>query len=170
MKSLIVFQIIIFVFVTALAQNDNQSISDRIAPNFKLENIDSEVIELNDLIGAGPILLCFWSSCCKSAVMQIEAFAGLYDKYKTNGLVMLAISTDDEKTVAKVKPFVKSKNFNFEVLYDTDGAVARIYYAFDIPFSVLISKSRNITYSHLGYMKGDEIELEKNLINIYELY
>jgi peroxiredoxin len=83
---------------------------------------------------------------------------------------MLAISTDDEKTVAKVKPFVKSKNFNFEVLYDTDGAVARIYYAFDIPFSVLISKSGNITYSHLGYMKGDEIELEKNLINIYELY
>jgi hypothetical protein len=69
MKSLIVFQIIIFVFVTALAQNDNQSVSDRIAPNFKLENIDSEVIELNDLIGAGPILLCFWSSCCKSAVM-----------------------------------------------------------------------------------------------------
>jgi len=168
MKSLLVSLIIILVFVTASAQSVNNFNSGRTAPNFKLENIDREIIELNDLIGSGPILLCFWSSCCKSAVMQIEAFAGLYDIYKTDGLVMLAISTDDEKTVAKVKPYVKTKNFNFVVLYDTDGAVARIYYAFDVPFSVLIDHSGKIVFSHLGYMKGDEIELDeriKNLLN-----
>jgi hypothetical protein len=48
-------------------------------------------------------------------------------------------------------------------LYDTDGAVARIYYAFDVPFSVIINKAGSIVYTHLGYMKGDEIELENNL-------
>jgi cytochrome c biogenesis protein CcmG, thiol:disulfide interchange protein DsbE len=163
MKALIVTQIIFFVFVTALAQNNDQSTSGRNAPNFKLENIDREIIELNDLIGSGPILLCFWSSCCKSAVMQLEAFSGLYDDYRNEGFIMLAIATDDEKTVAKVKPYVKSKNYKFQVLYDTDSDIARIYYAFDVPFSVLIDKSGSITYSHLGYMKGDEIELEKNI-------
>ena len=168
MKSLLVSLIIILVFITASAQSDNNFNSGRTAPNFKLENIDREITELNDLIGSGPILLCFWSSCCKSAVMQIEAFAGLYDKYKSDGLVMLAISTDDEKTVAKVKPYVKTKNFNFEVLYDTDGAVARIYYAFDVPFSVLIDNSGLITYSHLGYMKGDEVELEEKIKSLLE--
>ncbi len=164
MKTLLVTQIIFFVFVTTLAQSNNQSGSDRIAPNFKLENIDREIIELKNFIGSGPVLLCFWSSCCKSAVMQVEAFSSLYEEYKDEGFLMLAIATDDEKTVAKVKPYVKSKDYKFPVLYDTDGSVARVYYAFDVPFSVLIDKSGSITvYSHLGYMKGDEIELEKNI-------
>lgn len=163
MKSLLVPLIIILVFVTASAQSVNNFNSGRTAPNFKLENIDREIIELNDLIGTGPILLCFWSSCCKSAVAQVEAFSALYEKLNEDGFVLLAIATDDEKTVAKVKPYVKSRKFKFPVLYDTDGNVTRTYYAFDVPFSVLIDKSGKIVYSHLGYMKGDEILLDEKI-------
>jgi len=163
MKSLLISLIIILVFVTALAQSDNNLNSGRTAPNFKLENLAREIIELNDIVGTGPVLLCFWSSCCKSAVSQLEAFAELYDNYNGQGFTMLGIATDDENTVAKVKPYVKSKKYKFQVLYDSDQEVSRIYYAFDVPFSVLIDASGTIVYSHLGYMKGDEIELEKNI-------
>jgi peroxiredoxin len=163
MKSLLIILIVNVFFVISLAQNEDLSSVGRNAPNFKLENLDRENIELNDFIGDGPILLCFWSSCCKSAVMQVEAFLSLYEEYKDEGFLILAIATDDEKTVAKVKPYVKSKDYKFPVLYDTDGSVARVYYAFDVPFSVLINNSGIIVYSHLGYMKGDEIELEKNI-------
>jgi peroxiredoxin len=148
------------------AQSNGSAGSGRLAPNFKLENLENEIIELNTFIGKRLILLCFWSSCCKSAVSQLEAFAELHDEYKERGFTMLAIATDDEKTVAKVKPYIKLKGFKFRVLYDTDGAVARIYYAYDIPFSVLINESGKILYSHLGFMKGDEIELEKVIIDL----
>ncbi|MGB5530901.1 MAG: TlpA disulfide reductase family protein, partial [Ignavibacteriaceae bacterium] len=77
-----------------------------------------------------------------------------------------AIATDDEKTVAKVKPLVKIKKYNFPVLYDTEGTVARMYYAYDMPFYVLIDNQGRIVYSHLGYMKGDEIELENKIIDL----
>lgn len=165
-KQLIILGFILSAFATGSAQVDSGNNSNRTAPNFKLENLEYEVIELNDFIGTGPILLCFWSSCCKSAVAQVEAFSVLYEKYNDEDFVMLAISTDDEKTVAKVKPFVKSKKFKFPVLYDTDGNVARAYYAFDVPFSVLINKSGKIVYSHLGYMKGDEILLDEKIRNL----
>jgi peroxiredoxin len=69
---------------------------------------------------------------------------------------MYAISTDDERTVAKVKPFVKSKNYKFPVLLDTNSDVARLYYAQSVPYSVIIDKKGYIIYSHLGYMRGDE--------------
>jgi peroxiredoxin len=121
---------------------------------------------LKNFIGKGPILLCFWSSCCKSAVSQIEAFSDLYNDYEARVFTLLAIATDDEKTVAKVKPYVKSKQYKFQVLYDTAQEVSRIYYAFDIPFCVLINKSDRIVYSHRGYMKGDEIELENKIIDL----
>jgi peroxiredoxin len=154
--------------VISSGQDDDLSSFGRNAPNFKLENLDREILELNDLIGSGPILLCFWSSCCKSAVAQVEAFSVLYEKYKDDGFKMIAIATDDEKTVAKVKPLVKIKKYTFPVLYDTEGTVARMYYAYDMPFDVLIDTKGKIVYSHLGYMKGDEIELDeriKNLLN-----
>jgi len=159
--------IIMFLIQTLLfAQNNDSAGSGRLAPNFKLENLDSEIIELKNFIGKGPILLCFWSSCCKSAVSQIEAFSDLYNDYEAKGFTLLAIATDDEKTIAKVKPYIKSKKYNFPVLYDTDGNVSRMYYAFDIPFCVLINKSDRIVYSHRGYMKGDEIELENKIIDL----
>ena len=165
-KQIIILGFILSAFATSSAQDDSGNNSNRTAPNFKLESIEREVIELNDFVGKGPILLCFWSSCCKSAVAQVETFSALYEKYNEEGFVMLAIATDDEKTVAKVKPFVKSKKFKFSVLYDTDGNVARTYYAFDIPFSVLIDKTGKIVYSHLGYMKGDEILLDEKIGNL----
>lgn len=166
MKSLQIILIAGLINLISLAQSDINFNSGRTAPNFKLENLDREIIELNDLIGSGPILLCFWSSCCKSAVAQVEAFSDLYEKYEEQGFIMLAIATDDEKTVAKVKPLVKIKKYNFPVLYDTDGSIARMYYAHDLPFDVLIDYQGKIVYSHLGYMKGDEIELEGKIISL----
>ncbi len=165
-NQLIILGFILTAIATSSAQDDSGNNSNRAAPNFKLENLEREVIELDDFVRAGPVLLCFWSSCCKSAVAQVEAFSTLYENHNDDSFVMLAIATDDEKTVAKVKPFVKSKKFKFPVLYDTDGNVARIYYAFDVPFSVLIDKSGKIVYSHLGYMKGDEILLDEKIRNL----
>lgn len=160
-KSL-VFSLLIFCCTNLIeAQNYSGSISGREAPNFRLLSIDGDLIELKSYIGNGPILICFWSSCCKSAVAQIDAFLGLFDKYKSDGFSMIAIATDSEKTVAKVKPFAKIKGYKFPVLYDTEGSVSRIYYAYDLPFSVVINKSGKIIHSKTGYMKGDEIELSE---------
>jgi len=159
MKHLKILFLVLCIFTISKAQSDSGSVFSRTAPNFMLENIYGEIIELYDLVGKGPILLCFWSSCCKSAVIQIEDFSKLFDEFQDEGFTMLAIAVDDENTVAKVKPYVMSKGFKFPVLYDSDGTVSRLYYAYDVPFSVLIDKTGVLTYSHLGYMKGDDIEL-----------
>ena len=120
-KQLIILGFILSALLLAVHKTIQKLIQAEQLRTFNLENLDREIIELNDFIGKGPVLLCFWSSCCKSAVAQVEAFSALYEKYNEEGFVMLAIATDDEKTVAKVKPYVKSKNYKFPVLYDTDG-------------------------------------------------
>ena len=76
---------------------------------------------------------------------------------------MFAISTDDERTVAKVKPFVRTKNYDFPVLLDTNSDVARLYYAQAMPFTVLLNKDGYIVYSHLGYMRGDELKVREKI-------
>jgi peroxiredoxin len=145
---------VILVSVMTYSQTDSEGI--RKGPNFKLEDLDGNTVELNSEIGSGPVLLSFWATWCKPCLEELTEFKKIYNDYKSKGFKMFAISTDDERTVAKVKPFVKSKGYEFPVLLDTNSDVARIYYAQAVPYSVILDKDGYIVYSHLGYMKGDE--------------
>jgi len=133
------------------------------APNFKLENLNGEYVELKDLLNDGPLLISFWATWCKPCVEELGEYKKIYNDYKDKGFNMVAISTDDEKTVAKVKPFVKSKNYNFPVLLDTNSETARKFYVQNVPYTFLLDKEGNIVYSHLGYKKGDELQVKKKV-------
>jgi len=152
--------LLLFIFSFPLySQGESQGI--RKGPNFKTENLDGYIFELNAETGDGPILLSFWATWCKPCIEELNEYKKIYEEYKDKGFKMYAISTDDERTVAKVKPFVKSKNFKFPVLLDTNSDVARLYYAQSVPYSVILDKKGYIIYSHLGYMRGDEVKVKE---------
>jgi peroxiredoxin len=163
--SLIIF--VLFISLPILAQNE-EDLSGRKAPNFKLVNLNGKYVELNKETGNGPILLSFWATWCKPCLEEMAENNKIYNLYKDRGFTLLAISTDTEKSVAKVKPYIKSKGYNFTVLLDTNSEIARKYYAQQMPYTVLIDKSGNIVYSHLGYMKGDEQKIEKLISELLE--
>lgn len=153
------FILVIFSFFT-FAQ-DSEGL--RKGPNFKLENLNGDMVELNTELGSGPVLLSFWATWCKPCLEELAEYKKIYNEFKDQGFKMYAISTDDEKTVAKVKPLVSSKNYNFPVLLDTNSETARLYYAQAMPYSVILDKDGLIIYSHLGYMKGDEIKVRDKI-------
>lgn len=136
------------------------------APNFKLESLDGNFIEFYQIIGRGPVLLSFWATWCKPCMEEMSELNKIYEELKDKGFTLLAISTDNEKTIAKVKPLVKSKGYNFTVLLDKNSDVARKYYAQQIPYSVLIDKDGKIISSHMGYMKGDEKKLRDKILEL----
>lgn len=162
MKRLIFLLLFIFIAVNIFAQ-EQQEQTGRIAPDFKLESVDGDYISLKDELGDGPVLLSFWATWCKPCIEEMTRYKKLYEDYKDKDFKILAVSIDNERTVAKVKPFARAKNYPFPVLLDTNSEVARKYYAQNIPYSVLIDKKGNIVYTHLGYMKGDEIKMKNKL-------
>jgi peroxiredoxin len=158
MKNLPFLIFILVLSVSLFAQEGGRK-----SPNFKLENLNGEYVELKTLLGKGPLLISFWATWCKPCVEELEEYKKLYSEYRDRGFNILAISTDDEKTVAKVKPFVKSKGYDFTILLDTNSEVARKYYVQNIPYSFLLDEKGNIVYSHLGYKKGDELQVKKKV-------
>ncbi|MBK7632041.1 MAG: TlpA family protein disulfide reductase [Ignavibacteriales bacterium] len=160
MKFLYLIIFVVFVSLPILAQNE-EDLTGRKAPNFKLVNLSGKYVELNNETGNGPILLSFWATWCKPCLEEMAEYNKIYKEYKDKGFNLLAISTDTEKSVAKVKPYIKSKGYDFTVLLDTNSEIARKYYAQQMPYTVLVDKYGNIVYSHLGYMKGDEKKVEK---------
>ena len=163
-----VFFLIIFLFFSTSIFPQTEELKGKSAINFKLESIDGGQIELSKLFGKGPILISFWATWCKPCIEEMSELNKIYEELKDKGFNLLAISTDNEKTIAKVKPFIKSRGYNFTVLLDKNSEVARKYYAQQIPYSVLLDKDGKIVQSHLGYMKGDEKKLRNKIISILQ--
>lgn len=163
MKLFSLFIIVSLAFSATLIAQDGE-LKGKSAINFKLESIDGGQVELSKLYGLGPILISFWATWCKPCIEEMREYNNIYEELKDKGFNLIAISIDNEKTISKVKPFIKSRNYKFPVLLDKNSDVARKYYAQQIPYSVLLDKDGKIVYSHLGFMKGDEIKI-KALIN-----
>jgi peroxiredoxin len=168
MKILLLLFVCILFSSAILPQNEDPYKGKK-APNFKGTNLDGNSIELNRLLGKAPILISFWATWCKPCVEELNEYQKIFSEFNEKGMEFIAISTDNEKTLAKVKPFIKSKNFSFTVITDSNSEIARKYYAYQIPFTVIIDKAGTIVYSHMGFMKGDEKKvktiIEELLIN-----
>ena len=152
-KVLILFAVLAFVMFA----------QDKKAPDFMLEDLEGEYVELADVIGDGPVIVSFWATWCKPCVEEMKAYNKIIEEMGEKGVSIVAISVDSEKSVSKVEPFIKSHGYDFTVLLDTNGEIARKYYAQTVPHSVLLDKDGNIVYQHSGYKKGDEIEMKKEI-------
>ena len=156
--------ILFFAFTVTFAQNA----VNKKAPDFELETISGDEVALSDFLGNGPVLINFWATWCKPCVEEMKYYQEIYDKYKERGLTLLAISEDNERSVAKVIPYIRSNNYNFTVLLDPDNSVARDYYVRVVPHTYVIDANGNIVLSHSGYKKGDEKEVEKIIVELLE--
>lgn len=163
MKLKFLFYLFIAFVFTAQSQETE---TVRKAPNFKLDNIDGKYVELSKEIGSGPILISFWATWCKPCIEELTQYKTIYEEYKSKGLKVFAISTDNEKTSAKVRPLVKSKGYPFTILLDPNSDAARKFYVPSVPYVVILDKRGNIVYTHLGYMKGDEIHVKEKIAEL----
>ena len=155
------------IFITILllsglifAQKESKQLEGK-APNFELEDLDGEFQELNDFLGDGPILISFWATWCKPCIQELREYNKIYNEFKDDGFKIIAISTDSERSVSKVKPFISSMGYKFPVLLDTNSDVAREYYARVMPYSVILNKDGQILYSHVGFSHGDEKKVKE---------
>ncbi len=160
---LIVLLILCFGASSFLQAQEKETQTIRTAPNFKIENIDGKFIELQKEIGSGPIIISFWATWCKPCIEELTQYKSIFKEYESRGVKIFAVSTDNEKTTAKVRPLAKSKGYPFTILLDPNSEVARKYYVPSVPYVVILDKLGNIVYAHLGYMKGDEIKVREKL-------
>jgi cytochrome c biogenesis protein CcmG/thiol:disulfide interchange protein DsbE len=161
MKRISVFLILTLIILTsmpAIAGN---------APDFTLKDLKGKKVSLSSLLKDGPILIDFWATWCKSCLHELPLLDQIGDKYRSQGLQIVAISTDSPKTAAKVRPFVKSTGYDFIVLLDSKQEVRRLFGGTSTPYTVLISQEGEIVYSHLGYVPGDELKIEAKISDLF---
>lgn len=136
-----------------------QTIDKIVAKNIKGENI-----ALKDYSNEKPLVMSFWATWCLPCMEELNAVnENLTDWKKERDFDFIAVSTDDPRTVAKVKTVVKGKGWEFDnVLLDSSQSIKRQLNVNNVPTTLVYYKNK-LVYTHVGYAPGDELSLFEEL-------
>ena len=141
-----------------------QPIKDKMAPNFRLENLNGQKVELKQLKGK-VIFLNFWATWCGPCKEEMPSMEALYQQFKGKEFIFLAISVDYENK-QKVKEFIEKHNYLFPVLIDPGCVTLDLFAVKAIPTTFLINKKGMIIGRAVGpkNWKGPEVVSLLNLL------
>lgn len=130
---------------------------------FNVETIENEQLVFTEINKKGPVLVNFWALWCKPCRAEMRHLENLYDKYKDKGFTIIGVNQDTPRSLAKVKSFVSTHGVNFPIALDPDQEIFQQFNGQSIPLSVLYNSKGEVVYKHVGYLPGDEVELEENI-------
>ena len=147
----------------------NIKISAQSNYDFKSETIDNKEIIFSEVLQKGPVLVNFWALWCKPCRSEMKHLDAIFLKYKENGLTILGVNQDSPRSLAKVKAFVSTHKINYPVITDPNQEIFQKFNGQSIPLNVLFDKNGNVVFTHIGYLPGDEVALEKEIKTVLEI-
>ncbi len=135
-------------------------------PDFSLQKIDGTQFSISDVLGKKIIVIDFWATWCKPCKKLLKKLDNIGQEFKDQ-VAVLAISTDEASSFARIESFVKSRGYKFTVLLDPDSSVSGIFNpAGTVPYTMIIDINKNIVFSHTGYIPGFEKEVREKILEL----
>ena len=134
-------------------------------PSVEVKTLDGKTIDIQDFANNEKItVLSFWATWCSPCKKELDAIADVYPDWQEEyDAELVAITIDTQRALAKVKPMVESKGWEYTILSDANQKLQQALNFQTIPQTFLLDKDGNIIYSHSGYVPGDEYELEDKI-------
>jgi peroxiredoxin len=133
-------------FAAAMAQLEAD---DAIRQNvdFALTDLQGKQWQLKDLRGK-VVLVNFWATWCPPCRKEMPDLDTLFNKFKDQGFVVLAISDED---AAKVSPFIAERKITYPILLDPGRKVTESFKVEGIP--------KSFVYDRAGKLVAQSIDM-----------
>ncbi len=138
---------------------------------FTLPNMANQNVSLSDFEG-DVVMLSFWATWCGPCQVEMPHLQKIYNDYKDQGFVLLAVSADDARSASRVKPLIKSKGFTFPVLLDKQTTLTkRVNPTKTLPYTVLLDHNHKVFWNQ-HWTRADKLPHEKTEIpgTVYDLH
>lgn len=105
------------------------------APDFTLKDLNGDEVSLSDYRGK-IVLINFWATWCKYCDIEMPDLQKL-DK-ENDDLVVLAVDVMEKKSL--VEEYIEKGGYDFQVVLDEDGDIAKTYLVSAFPTSYFVDK------------------------------
>ena len=126
------------------------------AMNFKLKNIDGQMISLSDYSDEKGVVVIFTCNHCPFSVAYEDRIIALDQKYKKLGFPVVAINPNDpisypEDSFENMQARAQEKGFSFPYLFDETQKVYPVYGATKTPHVYLLNnESGKLIVAYIG--------------------
>jgi peroxiredoxin len=104
--------------------------------DFTLTDLQGKTWSLRELKGK-VVLVNFWATWCPPCRKEMPDLNTLYQRFKDQGFVILAISDEEAD---KVKPFIAERNIGYPILLDPGRKVNELFQVQGIPKSFVYDR------------------------------
>ena len=137
--------------------------SDESIPNIRLKDINKKKVQLRDISNGNYVLFNFWNMACEPCKKEMKFLNEFHKKYSDYNFKVISVNMDSPRSMSKVKKYVKSSKYVFDVLQDPRMDLFKKMGGSIMPFVVIADNEGRIVNKHVGYNLGDEKSLEKEI-------
>ncbi len=160
MKKILLLLITIIFFLNAQETNLPK------LPDLRLEMLDGKNTTLYSTLEKGPVLIDFWATWCEPCKKEMVFLDKFQKEYSDSGFTVLAINQDSPRSLSKVRSFVRSKRYSFLVVKDPNKQIAQKMNVQVLPTTFLVNSTGQVVWQHIGYLPGDERDMEQEILKI----
>ncbi len=157
------FNIFFYVLFFSFVFSENISNTVETIPNITLKDLNKKKLKLLDIIENKFVVFNFWNMACEPCKKEMKFLNEFHNKYKNNDFKVVSINMDSPRSMSKVKKYVKSSKYEFDVLLDPRMNLFKKMGGSIMPFVIIVNDKGVITNKHVGYNLGDEVALEEEI-------
>jgi cytochrome c biogenesis protein CcmG/thiol:disulfide interchange protein DsbE len=140
------------------------AVAQKQLPDVMVRTLDGKSARIKSFTDNQLTVISFWATWCSPCKRELDAMVELYPVWKEKYQIeLLAVSTDNPRQIAKVRPMVAAQGWPYVILTDTNAELKNALNFQAIPHTLIVDRNGNIVYEHTGYLPGDELELEKKI-------
>jgi len=139
------------------------------APDFKVSDLNSNLLQLRLFKNNKYVLLDFWASWCGPCIGDFPFLKEIYSKYKDKGFEIISVTKDEKldlwRATIQKENIEKWKHFSIK---ENKSIIEDTYAVTAIPVKILINKDGDIIGRWTGSSVEIKAEIEKMITEIFQ--
>lgn len=125
----------------------------------EMTDVEGTSIKLSQ-IEAPVVILNFWASWCTPCLEEFPSLTELRKKYQSDQVAIIAINSDEDDQLKKIKKTIEKYGLNFQVVADNEGKLLEKFLISAIPVTIVFfnGKAKQVSLGKKDFMAEEFLE------------